>query len=153
MGSSGINMKYLACIDGSPHSKYAFDKLLDSIATKEDEIFLYAGVKYIDNVYVDHAYIDMSREREVQEQKAAAMVESYVEAAKNRGFENVHGIVKMGEVREDICDTAKEKSVDMIISGARGAGVLERLLLGSTTAHLLHHAPCSLFVIRQSNVN
>lgn len=39
---------------------------------------------------------------------------------------------------------------DLLVVGARGVGVFERILLGSVSSAVLHHAPCSVLVVRGS---
>lgn len=37
---------------------------------------------------------------------------------------------------------------DLVVVGDSGAGVLSRMVLGSTSAYLVHHAPCPVVVVR-----
>jgi nucleotide-binding universal stress UspA family protein len=50
--------------------------------------------------------------------------------------------VKEGAVAETITDTAKENAADLIMMPTRGLGPARRFLIGSTTAKVLHDAPC-----------
>ena len=40
---------------------------------------------------------------------------------------------------------------DLVIIGHKGKRRLERFLRGSVTAHVAHHAPCSVLCVRSSN--
>lgn len=58
-------------------------------------------------------------------------------------------------IRQDVvCDLATRALVDaaagasLLVVGARGLGPLKRVLLGSVSAHCLHHAPCPIAIIR-----
>ena len=44
---------------------------------------------------------------------------------------------------------AKENNIDLIVIGMRRRTGLARLLLGSTTEHVVRHAPCPVMVIRE----
>lgn len=46
-----------------------------------------------------------------------------------------------------ICDLAKEKEADTIIMGQRGLGAISRILLGSTSDYVLHHAHIPVTIV------
>ena len=47
-----------------------------------------------------------------------------------------------------ICDTAKERAVDMIIIASHGYTGLKRMLLGSTAEQVVRHAHCPVLVVK-----
>lgn len=47
-----------------------------------------------------------------------------------------------------ILDAVRDVGPDPLVVGTRGAGPLERLLLGSVSSALVHHAPCDVLVVR-----
>jgi nucleotide-binding universal stress UspA family protein len=49
---------------------------------------------------------------------------------------------------EAILDVAEEVDADLIVVGAHGYGVGQRLLHGSVSTKIVHHAPCSVLVVR-----
>jgi len=63
---------------------------------------------------------------------------------------NVTSTVIDGDPREVILAKAKLWNADTIFVGARGRGRVERLLLGSVSAHILTHAHCTVEVVRRS---
>lgn len=59
--------------------------------------------------------------------------------------------VIQGPPREVIVDEAEKRGVDLIVMGSRGLGAWSRLLLGSVSNAVVHHAKCSVEVVRKRN--
>jgi nucleotide-binding universal stress UspA family protein len=55
--------------------------------------------------------------------------------------------------REAIVGEAERWGADLIVMGSRGLGAWSRLLLGSVSSAVVHHAKCSVEVVRASQVN
>ena len=58
-------------------------------------------------------------------------------------------IVEIGPAWRVICEVAKSRDVDLIIVGAHGHRILDRVL-GTTTQQVVTHADRSVLVVRQS---
>jgi nucleotide-binding universal stress UspA family protein len=58
---------------------------------------------------------------------------------------------EVGDAASTICSVAAELGVDVIIVGSHGRTGVSRLFLGSTSEHVLRHAPCPVLVIREEN--
>lgn len=81
------------------------------------------------------------------EQRAEALrrdAESYLNAHKL----DVQYIVQHGDPAESIVSYAKCNGADLIIMGAYGQTRVLELVLGSTTAYTLNHAPCPVLLVR-----
>lgn len=57
--------------------------------------------------------------------------------------------VEEGMASRVVPSLARHCAVDLVVVGARGQGVVRRLLLGSTASHLLRKCPCPVLVVRQ----
>jgi universal stress protein A len=57
--------------------------------------------------------------------------------------------VELGDIAGTICRVAEELAVDVIVVGSHGRTGLQRLFLGSTSEHVVRHAPCPVLVVRQ----
>jgi|RhiMetdeSRZDD1v2_1073273.scaffolds.fasta_scaffold06145_7 nucleotide-binding universal stress UspA family protein len=55
-----------------------------------------------------------------------------------------------GKPSSEIARVAREESIDMIVLGTHGHGVLNRALFGSTADGLMRKAPCPVLVCRLS---
>ena len=53
-----------------------------------------------------------------------------------------------GPPRQVIVDEAEEWGADLIVMGSRGLGAWNRLLLGSVSSAVVHHAKCSVEIVR-----
>ena len=53
-----------------------------------------------------------------------------------------------GSPESRIVEKAEETQADLIIVGSHGYNRWERLLLGSVSDSVIHHAPCSVLVVR-----
>lgn len=56
--------------------------------------------------------------------------------------------VMHGDVGPTICDVATEESVDVVVLGTHDRGRFARLWFGSVSDHVMHHAPCSVLIVR-----
>ena len=56
--------------------------------------------------------------------------------------------VLFGSPDSRIVETAEEWLADLIVVGSHGYSRWERLLLGSVSDSVVHHAPCSVLVVR-----
>jgi nucleotide-binding universal stress UspA family protein len=48
-----------------------------------------------------------------------------------------------------VLDVAETCNADLIVVGSRGEGAAKRLVHGSVSTKILHHAPCSVLVVRE----
>lgn len=57
---------------------------------------------------------------------------------------------ELGEPKHLICDVAKQENCDLIVVGSHGYGLFDRMLMGSVSDYVVHHAHCAVLVVRQS---
>lgn len=55
--------------------------------------------------------------------------------------------VERGDARVEICRVAEEEGFDLIVLGSHGSGLLRRVMMGSVSHHVLHHAHCPVLVV------
>ena len=63
-------------------------------------------------------------------------------------FANHEPLVATGNAGDQIVAAILAERADLIVVGARRQGAVRRLLLGSTSDHVLTYAPCSVLVVR-----
>ena len=58
-----------------------------------------------------------------------------------------------GSPKQVIVEEAEHWGADLIVMGSRGLGTWNRLLLGSVTNSVVHHANCSVEIVRRPEAN
>jgi nucleotide-binding universal stress UspA family protein len=96
----------------------------------------------------DLAIQEYQKELQDRERLEMERLESY---AKQATAQNIKAEIfqNMGDAGRNICETAKNYSADVIVMGRNQKSLLSEIFLGSTSNYVLHHAPCSVMVIRQ----
>jgi nucleotide-binding universal stress UspA family protein len=85
-----------------------------------------------------------------EEIEASERVESEAEVAAldaTLGIVTEH-LVETGEPGPVICEVAARIEADVVVVGSHGHGWLQRVVLGSVSTHVSHHAPCPVLVVR-----
>lgn len=152
-------MKFLVAIDGSEAGRHALTRALELASGQTDAAFvLLSVVEPTTDVY----YPDIMSTADLGASWQGVSAQELMEAARDRARNaleiaettcreaGVHYIshVKLGTPRTTICDVAQEESPDVLAIGSRGLGTVERLLLGSVSDYVVHHAPCPVLVVR-----
>jgi nucleotide-binding universal stress UspA family protein len=60
---------------------------------------------------------------------------------------HVETVNREGHAGREIVHVARDRGVDLIVTGSRGAGLLNRLLTGSTARAVVHAADCAVLVV------
>ena len=91
------------------------------------------------------AYAEAAEPSRTQHEELAKDMAHRLEAA---GLEAVSQR-RDGDPAEQIVDVAKSWQADLIVVGTHGRTGLRRLLMGSVARNVLHHAHCSVLVVRE----
>lgn len=150
-------MKILLATDGTEHSQEALEAATRFIFSDDDEILIVSVVDMAVPMAIDlyGGYLPASTEIE---KAARENAEKVLESAKNQlmaalSKQNVKisTDILFGSPESRIVETAEEMKTDIIIVGSHGYNRWERLLLGSVSDSVVHHAPCSVMVVRNKN--
>lgn len=85
--------------------------------------------------------------KEFLESLSAETLTKARERARAAGADQIHLESQAGDVAQSVIAIAKEKAADVIVVGKRGAGLVERLLLGSVSEKVVRLAPLPVIVI------
>src|SRR5262245_51650768 len=107
-------------------------------------------VRVVAVVTVPDIALDVSPAREFKRavrDDAQAFVEAARATLAPRGF-SIESEVAVGDPRQQIVDVANRWAADLIVVGARGAGLIKRFLLGSVSLAVPRHAHCPVLVVK-----
>lgn len=76
------------------------------------------------------------------------ILEDAVRKAEGAGVRDVRGILVKGYPPEEILRCVEEEHADLVVMGSRGRTPMGRLLLGSVSDVVVHHAHVAVLVVR-----
>ena len=147
-------MKILFATDGAKQSDAAIDMLRNFALTEGDEIKVVSVVDMAVPLAIDiyGGYLPDTAEIEKSaRENASKLLETTVDRIKAHFGEKkltVTSEVLFGSPESRIVETAEATPPDLIVLGSHGYSRWERLLLGSVSDSVVHHAPCSVLIVR-----
>jgi nucleotide-binding universal stress UspA family protein len=137
-------MKVLVATDGSGHSMKAVERGLELAETQGAQVTL-MSVAYYARDSVDEMPPNIQDKLEAEAKAALQKGKAVFEV---KGIK-VETVLEAGLVPANlIINKAQEGKFDRIILGSTGMNALERVLMGSTAAKVVAHAPCEVTVVR-----
>ncbi len=147
-------MRILFATDGGKQSDAAIEAVKRLSLGKGDEVKVISVVDMALPMAIDiyGGYLPDTAElektaRENAEKTVADSAKRVREFAGSAGAD-ISTDVLFGSPDSRIVETAEEWKADLIIVGSHGYSRWERLLLGSVSDSVVHHAPCSVLVVR-----
>ena len=147
-------MKVLIATDGSEYSRAAIDeccRLLEKQADAEIRIIsVFEFLTPIPGPYLVSAEYVQLIDEEAQErarsnvEKAFFQISEKFPALAGKTSTKVGG----GMPAQQIVEEAESWGADLIACGSHGFGFWKRAWIGSVSSALVHHAPCSVMVVR-----
>jgi nucleotide-binding universal stress UspA family protein len=91
---------------------------------------------------LEHYYRDTKKAAEKWVDEVASLANSQGLKVKGTILEHAPSVVQF------ISDYAAKNEVDLVVVGTRGLSGFKKLLIGSTSAGTVSHAPCHILVVR-----
>ena len=147
-------MKILFATDGAKQSDAAIEMLRNFALSDGDEIKVVSVVDMAVPMAIDiyGGYLPDTGELEkTARENAEKLLQRSVEKIDSL-FEGknlaISSEVLFGSPESRIVETAEAIHPDIIVLGSHGYSRWERLLLGSVSDSVVHHAPCSVLIVR-----
>lgn len=132
-------MRYLVAIDSSENAERAFKCALDLInrnnVSANNELFLAHVVEINEPSIFDpfHDRIDFLVNIELKE-KAKLTKEKYETLCAQNNIKHTY-VESSGDARVQLCKLVQDLKIDNLVIGARGMGILKKILLGSVSSY------------------
>lgn len=147
-------MKVLLATEGSEFSKAAVDECCRILANNEDTELRIISVASPPVVATEPFAISPEYIEELDRavRVRAAENASDAEAEIRKRFPRLSATITMktiaGPPDQMIVEEAENWGADLIVTGSHGYGFWKRAWLGSVSSAVVHHAPCSVLVVR-----
>ncbi len=139
--------------DGSTQARIALDRAIDLARSGSSRLSIIT-VYQPPTVWIAGPSIGPSGALEAaQDEGKKALNDLMLEAvrhAKERGVSDVRGEFFQGHPAEAILTYADTEHADLVVMGSRGLSAAPRLLLGSVSDAVVHHARIAVLVVRPS---
>jgi nucleotide-binding universal stress UspA family protein len=150
-------MRILLAVDGSISSDRATE-LVSTFPLAPDSVVRVVSVQhnYVDVLAMSWASVGTSAE--VVESEEAEESDHHREAIERaeitleRPGLKIEGFLVRGRPATAIVDEAKAMKADLVVVGSRGHGTIATMVLGSTAAEIVDHAPCPVLVARGTTI-
>lgn len=147
-------MKILVATDGSEFSDDAVERCCQIIGRPEETqvkvISTYKEVVPIDNFAQSADYArELERKELEQSEMFANRAASRINECHPESGIDVTTQVAIGAPDRSVIEAAEQWGANLIVIGSHGHGFWDRLLVGSVTDAVVHHAPCSVLVVRK----
>jgi nucleotide-binding universal stress UspA family protein len=134
--------------DGSPSAEAATDQAIE-LALALDAPLVVVCVRHDKTpAYGYYGYAEIVADmREIEQERIEEISQRVEDRAAELGV-GCRTIVLDGLPGEQICQAAKDREARLLVLGAHGWGRLGRLLHGSVSTYVLHHATVPVLVVQ-----
>jgi nucleotide-binding universal stress UspA family protein len=138
----------LVGLDGSAHSERPLAWAVEEAAARKAPLTVLAVHEVVSNHWTGHPVTYPGDQPELDKIRLAAeeMTQEAVHQAGEPGPASVTVRAVSGLSAEELIGASRE--ADLIVVGSRGGGGFAKLMLGSVSSQVLHHAHCPVAVIR-----
>lgn len=150
-------MRVILATDGTSESQAAVDMVKNLQFAAGDELLIVTvidmAVPMAFDAYAGYLPNTQEIEKIARENAEAVLKETSdsVEEHLSVPDVSVETEILIGSPESRIVEVAEDSAADLIVVGSHGYNRWERLLLGSVSDSVVHHAPCSVLVVRSDS--
>ena len=147
-------MKILLATDGAKQGAAALEMLKRLVINDGDEVVLLSVVDLPlpigMDIYGGYVPDTIDLEKTAKENVSRVLSDAAIQLRKDLGDRNVEITTEMlfGSPESRIVEAAEKLQPDLVVVGSHDYSAWERLLIGSVSDAVVHHAPCSVMVVR-----
>ena len=145
-------MRILLATDGTKHSYKAIQMIGNFNLSDQSEIKIISivdmAVPLAIEMYEGYLPTTIEIEKTAKENASKILEETKALIAKTHPEILISTEVLLGSPESRIVEKAEEMKAELIVVGSHGYNRWERLLLGSVSDSVVHHAPCSVLIVR-----
>ncbi|MBI4455286.1 MAG: universal stress protein [Acidobacteria bacterium] len=141
-------LRVLLAYDGSPDASAALQTLKSLPLGAGVAVRVLTVVPELSRYGFDSASLRLLTEVWEEERQAAELAANQAVQEIGITATNVSAQIRDGDPAEQVLKAAGELGADVIMLGAKGKSAIERFFLGSVSTHVLHGAPCSVWIVR-----
>ncbi|MDY0227612.1 Nucleotide-binding universal stress protein, UspA family [Desulfomicrobium apsheronum] len=140
-------MKILAALDQSTYATLVLKKAMETAAKENAELTaLTISTAPYNNLYLGELSGEFQEKIRQGVQETVQRIKDQATAADAK----VNVVVQESPSPADaIVEYAEKNGIDLIFIGNKGAGAVERFLIGSVSSKVVSHSPCSVMVIKK----
>jgi nucleotide-binding universal stress UspA family protein len=135
-------------IDGSHNSLKALEWAMKEAALQHSPLTVLTVHEVAANHWTGHPVIQPDVDNPAQEKYRQAAEEAVAKVSSGLGDERPASVTiraMTGFAAYELIDASRDS--DLLVVGSRGGGGFARLLLGSVTSQIVHHAACPVVVV------
>lgn len=138
--------KILVPVDGSDNSFRALDHALYLAKKLGSSVTAMHVIENPPTVYVESQKLlnDIMDKYRIE---ASKVLDKCKQQAEKSGVK-IETVIAEGDAASNITGYAHKEGFDIIVIGSRGLGRFKEMVLGSVSNKVLHHAKCSLLIVK-----
>jgi nucleotide-binding universal stress UspA family protein len=138
----------LLATDGSPSADAATREAIDLACAFEAPLVVVSVAEIVLPPYAGYyGYSEIAADFHRREAEHVSRILAETQERAGTAGVDCETVALEGLTADEICRVARERAPRLVVVGAHGWGPIGRLLHGSVSTHVLHHAPCPVLIV------